>query len=688
MNTDTPRTKRLRVGVLILEIDGEFFRPLADGVRRQAVALDADLVFFPGHLPGSPFQFWEQWNAAYELVDSDVIDGLVVFAAPLQAHLDEPGLRRFLSNFEHLPMVCVGFECDTSPAVMLDNFSGFKELVRHFIVEHGHTRIAMMEGPPENGDAQERLVAYLEAHAEAGLVPDPRLRVQGDFTQRKTPEAMAELWSRGVPFSAIVCANDEMAHGVMAEAVSRGIEVPRQLAVGGFDDLLSIQKSGPALTTVNQALDTQGAKALSLLVALTNDVPVAACTSIPTRLVVRSSCGCHGNATLSERAALIEDHARQLASTETPHAMVRALRRDFAGLREAIREMEVIQNLRQVRQLAATRGFRSEFKERVTTDDLDDLLAALAEGLNRLGLGTCFVALYRESLTLEQMRTEGMPSSSKLVLAMHEGRLLADWLDVDFATCRLLPHELPAGVEPQELVVLPLFWVREHFGFAIVSRPAEDAVRCEELRHELSTYIHHCLLVRDLARARDMLRSDLARAQRDNEALSHLAMRDELTQLLNRRGFFQLAEAMLSTARLTNKPVTLIFADLDGLKQINDTHGHEEGDVAIKESARILGDTFRQDDVVSRIGGDEFVVLTRIQNLHGLPEIERRLTKAFDEYNQTSGKPYSVGCSLGGYVISLDSRENLDDVLAQADRLLYAAKRRKRAQREGRASRF
>ena len=207
-------------------------------------------------------------------------------------------------------------------------------------------------------------------------------------------------------------------------------------------------------------------------------------------------------------------------------------------------------------------------------------------------------------------------------------------------------------------------------------------------RPELSTYIHHCLLVGELNRARDLLRSDLARAQRDNEALSHLAMRDELTGLLNRRGFFKLAEAMLGTARLTNKPVTLIFADLDGLKQINDNHGHEEGDVAIAQSARILGETFRQDDVVSRIGGDEFVVLTRIYNLDGLPEIERRLTKAFDDFNATSGKPYAVGCSLGGYVIPIDSRENLEDILAQADRLLYAAKRRKRAQRDGRNTRF
>jgi diguanylate cyclase (GGDEF)-like protein len=679
---------RLRIGVLLPEIDGEYFRPLVDGVCARAGELDTDLVFFPGHLPASPVAFEQQWGAAFELVDSDVLDGLLIFASTLQFHLAAHGMQGFLSRFDHMQVVCVGHEHRDWPAVMLDNYSGFKKLVSHFIEVHGHTRIAMIEGPTDNRDAQERLQAYIDAHQEAGLVPDPMLRAVGQFSQHTAREAIHTLWSRGAAFSAILCANDEMAQGALAAAVDQGIEIPAQLAIGGFDDLLSIYKNGPSLTTVNQAIDTQGAVALGLLVNKLRGEDVPHYTSIETRLVLRSSCGCHGSSTLSERAAMLAERARELARTESTFAMANALGRDLMGLRDAIHALELSENHRQVRQRDNALDFRNEFKARVTTDDLEELLAALGEGLKNLGVGTCFIALYREPLTLHQMRREGMPSSARLIFAMHEGELRPDWLEQDFPTCRLAPGNVSIGSAPTQRVVMPMFYLQEHFGFIVMDRQPENAARCEDLRHELSTYIHHCLLVRNLARARDLLRSDLARAQRDNEALSHLAMRDELTGLFNRRGFFELAHTLLSTARLTSKPVTLIFADLDGLKQINDQHGHEEGDVAIREAGRILRDTFRQDDIVSRIGGDEFVVLTRIHNLDSLPEIEKRLTKAFDDYNVASGKAYGVGCSLGGYVIPIDSRETLDDVLAQADRLLYASKRRKRAQREGRSSRF
>lgn len=679
---------RLRVGVLLPEVDGEYFRPLVDGVCRRSVELNVDLVFYPGHLPGTPIPFEQQWGAVFELVDSDILDGLLIFASTLQFHLDTAGMREFLSRFEHMPVVCVGYESHGWPAVMLDNHSGFKKLVEHFIEAHGHTRIAMIEGPCDNRDAQERLQAYLDAHHDAGIVPDPMLRVVGQYSQHTAREAMDTLWSRGVPFSAVICANDEMAQGALAAAVERGIAIPSGLAIGGFDDLLSIYKTGPSLTTVNQSVDTQGATALGLLVDSLRGGDVPAYTPIATRLVLRSSCGCPGSSTLSERAALLAERTRELARTESPFVMANALGKDLMNLRDAIQALELSENRRQVLQRDSALDFRNEFKARVTTDDLDTLLAALGEGLKNLGVGTCFIALYREPLSLDQMRREGMPSSARLIFAMHEGGLRPQWLTQDFATCRLAPGDVSVGERATQRVVMPMFYLQEHFGFIVIDRQAETGVRCEDLRHELSTYIHHCLLVRDLARARDLLRSDLDRAQRDNEALSHLAMRDELTGLFNRRGFFELAHTLLSTARLTSKPVTLIFADLDGLKQINDNHGHEEGDVAIREAGRLLRDTFRQDDIVSRIGGDEFVVLTRIHNLDSLPEIEKRLTRAFDDYNATSGKAYPVGCSVGGYVIPVDSKETLEDVLAQADRLLYATKRKKRAQREGRTSKF
>jgi len=317
-------------------------------------------------------------------------------------------------------------------------------------------------------------------------------------------------------------------------------------------------------------------------------------------------------------------------------------------------------------------------KTRVTTVDIDELLGVLSGALRRLGIYTCMLALYEHPTTLAQVQASALPASSRLILALDRGQSRDELVGLPFPTARLLPGALLDTDDARCWVVLPLFYMREHFGYMLLERQAVERVAYADLHHEITGAVHSCLVVKELGSARDALRLDLDRVRRDNEALQHMAMRDELTGLFNRRGFFELAHSMMTTARLTNQPLTLFFADLDGLKQINDRHGHEEGDAAIRAAAKVLLSTFRQDDVVSRLGGDEFVILTRADNLESLPEIERRLDQHFAEFDASARKPYRLGCSLGGTLIAGDSAKGLDQVLAHADQLLYAAKRRRK----------
>lgn len=730
-------------------MDGEYHRALLNGMCRKADALGVDLIFYPGRHPGTPQPFEQQFGIVFDMADSSLLDGLLILGATMQFHLDDTGMRQFLERYSHMNSVVIGYELPDRPAVILANKNGFKALVEHFIQVHGHRNIAMIEGPMDNRDAQERLEAYLEAHREAGIEPDPALRVPGLFHQVSGQQAMQQLLARRVPFTALLCANDEMAQGALSVAVERGLRVPEELAIGGFDDLLSIYHDGPSLTTVNQSIDTQGEMALDLLVRRLRGHDVPMLTEVGTRLVLRRSCGCVGPRTmLAPRERTLAARAEELVRTmDAPAVLASSLVEDVLALRRAllaedgakrfdeiltrvafvwleqqadisklqnlllglqrhllgpldtkrmamvaerlqlgqiaiVNTLEQLHNRERVLERNSSWDLRRQLKTRVTTQDLDALTVVLADALKTLGMQTCLVALYREPVSMAQVRLHGLPPTSRLVLALHGGRLYPEWTEQDFPTTQVMPVAMVAE-QPLRHVVLPMFYLQEHFGYIVLDRNLEDHFyHYEDLRHEITTALHSCLVVKELGAARDLLRSDLDRAQRDNEALSHLAMRDELTGLFNRRGFFELAHTLMSTARLTGQPLTLIFADLDGLKGINDNHGHEEGDVALRAAAKLLQQTFRQDDIVSRIGGDEFVVLTRSSNLESLPEIERRLAKRFEEFNAGSGKPYAVGCSLGGYLMPADSMEPLDSVLSQADRLLYDAKRRKRSIRD------
>jgi diguanylate cyclase (GGDEF)-like protein/PAS domain S-box-containing protein len=163
------------------------------------------------------------------------------------------------------------------------------------------------------------------------------------------------------------------------------------------------------------------------------------------------------------------------------------------------------------------------------------------------------------------------------------------------------------------------------------------------------------------------------------QKLQTMSIRDELTGLYNRRGFFTLCEQQLKLApRTKNEHFTLFFADLDGLKWINDTLGHLEGDGAIVAVAKILKDTFRESDIVARMGGDEFAVFAV-----GAGEsqfLKRRLKANIEEFNRTSQSNWTLSVTVG--VTSCKSVESvtLETMIAQADASMYEEKRRKQRQ--------
>jgi diguanylate cyclase (GGDEF)-like protein len=163
--------------------------------------------------------------------------------------------------------------------------------------------------------------------------------------------------------------------------------------------------------------------------------------------------------------------------------------------------------------------------------------------------------------------------------------------------------------------------------------------------------------------------------QRVLEELRTLSLSDELTGLYNRRGFFILAEQQIKIAARTRRGMLLVSADLDGLKGINDRFGHHEGDRALVDAAQILRQSFRESDILSRIGGDEFVVLITEK-----PEINEevlfgRLRKNLEVYNRKVQRPYSFFISMG--VATFDSKNpvSLNELLVQADKSMYRNKK-------------
>lgn len=161
--------------------------------------------------------------------------------------------------------------------------------------------------------------------------------------------------------------------------------------------------------------------------------------------------------------------------------------------------------------------------------------------------------------------------------------------------------------------------------------------------------------------------------------LKGLALRDELTGLYNRRGFLEVAGQAHSVALRDGRPAALVFVDLNGMKRINDELGHDEGDVALVDTADVLQLALRESDVLGRLGGDEFVVFALDFTALDLDSLRQRLRQLADERVAASARPFRLSMSVGGAYLPVGATTSVSDLLEQADEAMYAQKNARRA---------
>ncbi len=275
----TNRTHAL--GVLLPDMHGEFFSEVIRGVDLAARRHGFHVLVSSSHADS------EALAEALRSM-SGRIDGVIVMAPDV----DAPSAIRGFS--QHCPVVLVNpgqpvEDCDT---IAVDNLAGAREMVGHLLAL-GHRRIAIVRGPAGNLDGEQRLQGYRQALREAGLEPDPRLELRGDFTEPSGWEAGLELARLEPRPTAVFVANDPMAIGVLAGLAEAGVAVPAGMAVAGFDDIAIAHYTSPPLTSVRVNPSLLGERAVELLLrAKRTPVPGARQHEVlPTSLVIRRSCG-------------------------------------------------------------------------------------------------------------------------------------------------------------------------------------------------------------------------------------------------------------------------------------------------------------------------------------------------------------------------------------------------------------
>jgi diguanylate cyclase (GGDEF)-like protein len=226
--------------------------------------------------------------------------------------------------------------------------------------------------------------------------------------------------------------------------------------------------------------------------------------------------------------------------------------------------------------------------------------------------------------------------------------------------------------------VIGNYWDNEHV-------PSQDTLNLLQALADITAiaiernrlYVYLEQLVKDRT---SQLEYEIVERKKAQDALLQLSLTDSLTGILNRRGFFFQVEQEIKLASRLRTHSILMFADVDGLKKVNDTYGHAAGDEMIINAANILKSVFRSSDVISRLGGDEFAAFT--METTDAEFIRSRIAKAINEFNSTGDYPYPLSISIGFVELEAHPSVCLDDLLKRADEAMYVNKQEKKRKRK------
>jgi signal transduction histidine kinase/DNA-binding LacI/PurR family transcriptional regulator len=285
---------RRTIGVFSAQLSRVWGSEFISGVMDAAEAADVNVVCFVGGkalaLPG--FDDKKTSYGLYDVVKPGQLDGLLL-TADLVHGLSPDDAAGFCRAFSFAPMVAQAIQADHVPSLMADSLQGMRLMIRHLIETHGYKRIAFIRGPRAQIEADLRFQAYQEELKAHAIRYDEKLIVDGDFTPESGRAAVRTLMDeRGLRFQALAASNDRMAFGAMDALQARGIRVPDNVALTGFDDVREAQSMGVPLTTVRQPFYEAGRQAFEFLMKRINGEAVPPLTLLPTSLVIRWSCGC------------------------------------------------------------------------------------------------------------------------------------------------------------------------------------------------------------------------------------------------------------------------------------------------------------------------------------------------------------------------------------------------------------
>lgn len=304
------------------------------------------------------------------------------------------------------------------------------------------------------------------------------------------------------------------------------------------------------------------------------------------------------------------------------------------------------------------------------------------DNLESIGVRSAYLYMFRETIFHER-NAEFTPPESLLFKAyyVNQKSYAVPVEEQDMQSSDIFVNKYVLDGERKTMILSPIFSADELYGLLLCQVHYEDFDKIEPAALQISVAMKTLHLMEQQEKIQRNLQENMTKIVENNNILNDISKKDQLTGLYNRWGFIEKINELLMKGDNDGRTVMVAYADMDNLKYINDIYGHDEGDYAIKGIGRILKAAFAGESVISRYGGDEFVVFMLIDDHESEEDIRKRVEVFTADENDSSGKSYMLGMSVGICQRMYSSEIDLYDMISMADERLYMDKRRRKNER-------
>ena len=633
--------RRKTIGVFLCKAYALFDNAVIRTLEQEAKTLDYDVVIFTtvGYF-ASQNEYDAQERGMFSFAPIEKLDGIIVAPDTYEIEGFREELYAELTRRAKCPIIAIRHEGEEFDCVYTDQRLALRPLLQHLLDHHGLKRIAFLAGYKGHPDSELRLQVYREEMAAHGLRVDEEKNITyGNMWLNCGPKAYEELFAdpENMP-QAVVCANDYMAVGMMRTLWEKGIRVPDDVIVTGFDNVPSISLEMPTLTTVEQDFEEMTRTALRELDRQIREgrrPEETEIIKIPLggRLVIGESCGC------GDRG---EDYYKNIAAD-------RGRQVDMSNTREV--------------------GMTYFTIEMSACDDPKDLHRVLVDKMD----DTPAVRDYYLCLFEKEKDTNGEPVFAEeitdqacLIHAMRD-RQDHGMPMITFDRRELLPEMAERPDEAQVFFLMLLHQRENAYGYAMFHyQPGEVP----------SNFFQHWNVTLSGALSNIHKRNELLALYEERRMSS---ITDVMTRLLNRRGMEEQLAPLWQQMCVKREHAAFISIDMDRLKQINDTYGHLAGDFAI----RLIGHAARRaapkEALLARMGGDEFLAVIPRATKREAEKYMQDFQKELETLNKLEDRSFKVSASCGAMVFRLDSLSSIEECIQKSDEEMYRQKEKKKA---------